>query len=122
MLYVPVFPRRLLRPDVWPLCLACDLHDAEAVAVGIFQHDEIFIRAVSARVPGRPDPNQPLHFALLVIGVEIQVHSARSADGLERYWNFLQRHVGTSSRRITKYHPAVIDRLSGNVMEGFLPE
>ena len=35
--------------------LACDLHDAEAVAVGIFQHDEIFILTVVAQIAGRPD-------------------------------------------------------------------
>ena len=35
--------------------LACDLHDAEAIAVGIFQHDEIFILSVVARIAGRPD-------------------------------------------------------------------
>jgi hypothetical protein len=70
--------------------LACDLHDAEAVAVGIFQHDEIFIRTVAARIAGRPDIYQPLHFALLVFGVEIQVHSARFSERLEWFRNLLQ--------------------------------
>src|SRR5829696_8765430 len=34
------------------------LNDTEAVAVGIFQHDEVVIRMVFLRVPGRPDPDQ----------------------------------------------------------------
>jgi hypothetical protein len=53
--------------------LACDLHDTEAVAVGIVQHDKILIRTISTRIPGRPDLDQPLHFALLVVRVEIQM-------------------------------------------------
>src|SRR5918992_2067482 len=102
--------------------LACDLHDTEAVVVGIFQHDKIFLRTVSPRIPGRPDLDQPLHFALLIVGVEIQVQSARFSDALERFRNLLQRHVGSSAPGITKYCPAVINRLHRNVMERFLPE
>src|SRR5215213_5115402 len=102
--------------------LACDLHDAEAVAVGIFQHDEIFIRTVCARVPGRPDLDQALHFALLVVGVEIQVHSAHFSNRLEWFSNLLQRHVWPSAPGIAKNHPAVVNRHSGNVMECLLPE
>src|SRR5918995_4745228 len=105
-LAVPVYRRRLLRPAVWPepLCLACDLHDAEAVAVGIFQYDEIFIRAVSARIAGRPELDQSPHLALLVVCVEIQVHPARFSYGSERFWDLLQRHVWTSAPGRSEEH------------------
>ena len=67
--------------------LARNLHDAEAITVGIFQHDEVFVRTVSARIPGRPDLDQPLHFALLVVCVEVQVHSFLGSPG--RPWTDL---------------------------------
>jgi hypothetical protein len=50
------------------------------------------------------------------------VHSARFSDGLERLRNLLQRHVGPSAPGIAKNLPAGINRLSGNLMECFLPE
>jgi hypothetical protein len=37
------------------------------------------------RVPGRPDLEQPLHLALLVVRVEVQVHPASFPDALERF-------------------------------------
>src|SRR5215211_2552167 len=99
------------------------LNDAEAVAVGIFQHDKVGIRAIFLRVAGRPDSHQPLHLALLVVRVEVQVHPAGFPDGLERLRNPLQRHVGTSSSLgIAKDHPTVLRGLPWYVMERFLPE
>jgi hypothetical protein len=59
------------------------LNDAEAVAVGIFQYDEIVIRMVFLRVPGGPDPDQPLHLTLLVGRVEVQVNPAGLAERLK---------------------------------------
>src|SRR5215210_2663402 len=100
----------------------CVLHDTEAVAVGIFQHYKVLLRTISPRIPRRPELEQPLHVSLLVVGVEIQVHSARLADGPERFWNLLQRDVGSPVLGITKNHPSFFSGLSGNVVEGFLPE
>jgi hypothetical protein len=54
---------------------------AEAVAVGVFQHHEVVVRAVLLGVPSRPDPEQPLDFALPVARVEVQVHPAGLAEG-----------------------------------------
>jgi hypothetical protein len=102
--------------------LVCNLYDTEAVAVGIFQHDKVFIRSGSPRIPSSSDLEQPLHFALLVVCVEVQVHSTRFPDRPKRFWNLVQRHVGSSALRITKYYPAATSRLSGNVVKRFLPE
>ena len=57
----------------------------EAIAVGVFQHPEVVVRPVFLWVPGRPDPEQPPHLALLVGGVEVQVHPATLARGIERF-------------------------------------
>jgi hypothetical protein len=102
--------------------LICDLYDTEAVAVGIFQHDKILIRVRSPRIPSRPDLEQPLHFALLVVCVEVQVYSTRFSDALKRFWNLVQRHVGSFALRVTKNYPAATSRLSGNAVKRFLPE
>src|SRR5215203_2688972 len=98
------------------------LNDAEAVTVGVFQHDKVVFRAIFLRIPGRPDLEQPLHLALLIGSVEIQVHPARFPNALERFQNLVQRHVGTSSCGIAKYHPTVLCRLPGYVTERSLPE
>src|SRR5215211_1941119 len=70
------------------------LNDTEAVAVGIFQHDEVVIRMVFLRVPGRPDSDQSLHLTLLVGRVEVQVHPAGFAEWLKRLPNPIEGHVG----------------------------
>src|SRR5215217_5297965 len=62
------------------LTLVGQLNDAEAIAVGVFQHDEIIVLTVLPRVAGSPDPDQPLHLGLLVGGVEVQVHPAVLAE------------------------------------------
>src|SRR5918995_4977742 len=98
------------------------LNHAEAVAVGIFQRDKVVIRAIFLRVPGRPDLDQPLHLALLVVRVEVQVHPAGFAEGLERLRNPVQRHVWSSPLGITKDHPTVLRGLPWYVMERFPPE
>src|SRR2546426_437528 len=55
------------------ICLPGDLNDAEEVAIGIFQHDEVIIRFIPPGVASRPDRDEPLHLSLLVVGVEVEV-------------------------------------------------
>src|SRR5215207_1468413 len=98
------------------------LNYAEAIAVGIFQHDKVSIRAVFLRVTGRPDPDQPLHLALLVGRVEVQVHPAGFAEGLKGLRNPVEGHVGAPPLGIAEDHPAVLRRLPWYVMERFPPE
>src|SRR5215212_11158821 len=91
------------------------LNDAEAVAVGIFHYDEVVIRMVFLRVPGRPDPDQPLHLTLLVGRVEVQVHPGGLAERLKGLPNPIEGHVGAAPLGIVKDHPAVLLRLPGLV-------
>src|SRR5829696_7430756 len=98
------------------------LYDAEAVAVGIFQHDKVVIQAIFLRVPGRPDPDQSLHLALLVVRVEVQVHPASLPDVFQGFRKPLQRHLGSSPLGIMKVHPTVLRGLPWCVMERFPPE
>jgi hypothetical protein len=55
------------------------LNHAEEVAVGIFQDDKVIARFISPRITGRPDLDQPLHIALSVVCVEIEVQSTSLA-------------------------------------------
>ena len=57
------------------LHLACDVDHAEEVVIGVCQHDAIVTRALSPRVPSRPERDQPLHFVRLVVRIEVEVPS-----------------------------------------------
>src|SRR5215211_2608679 len=92
-----------------------DLNYAKAVAVGIFQHNEVVIRTIFLRVAGRPDPKQPLHLAFLVVRVEVQVHPTGLAQGLKGLRDPVEGQVGASTLGIAENHPAVLLWLPGLV-------
>src|SRR2546428_5632904 len=73
------------------ICLPGDLNDAEEVAIGIFQHDEVIIRFIPPGVASRPDRAEPLHLSLLVVGVEVEVQPTPFAWALFR--NLVQRYL-----------------------------
>ena len=50
-----------------------DLNNAEEVAVGILEHDEVVVRAISPRVASRSNRDQPLDFLFSVVRVQVQV-------------------------------------------------
>jgi hypothetical protein len=55
MLLLSFVERSLALIPFGNLGLARNLNHAEEVAIGIFQHDKIIIRAISPGIAGRPD-------------------------------------------------------------------
>jgi hypothetical protein len=64
------------RPAV--LCVG-NLNHAEEVVFRIFQHDKVIVRFIPPGVPSRAELDQPLHLALLVVCIEVEVQTTSLA-------------------------------------------
>src|SRR5438132_11788686 len=99
---------------------AGNLDHTEEVAIGIFQNDIVITRCVPPRIASRPDLDQPSHFVLLVVCVQVEMQSAPFARALVRI--LVEGHIGSPPLWVTQNHPPALRRLFGEVVEGFLPE
>jgi len=52
------------------------LDHAKEVVVGIGQDDKIIVGEISPRIAGGPELDKPLHLALLIVAVKVEVQSA----------------------------------------------
>src|SRR5262249_34409060 len=96
-----------------------DLYDAEEVAVRVLQNDEVGAGPVPPRVAFRTGGDQAPDLPLPIVGVEIEMQPTPARARLRRV---IERHIGRSSRRITKTDTTVVCRLSRYVAKRRLPE
>ena len=93
--------------------------DAEQVALGVFEHYEVLIGLLSARVPASSNAEQTFHLMLLVGGVEVEVQAILPYALLG---NDLQGDIDIFALRIAEHNPVLLGGLSGNIAECILPE
>jgi len=70
--------------------------NAEAVAVGVNEDDEILVRAVLPFIAGRTEAEQPLDLRRLISGIEVKMNAAEFAE--RRQLVFGGRESNRSSR------------------------
>lgn len=58
------------------------VNDAESIAVGVDEDDEVVIWTGVPLVAGRAEPEQPLDLSLPIVGVEVEMHPA----GITKRW------------------------------------
>jgi hypothetical protein len=116
-------------PARWPRRATCDpeprrhelVNDAESIAVGVYEDDEVVIWARLALVACRAKREQPLDLSFPVVGVEVEMHPAGFT---ERWWllDLVEGDVWAFSGRVGEYDPTILWRRLHDVAEGRLPE
>ena len=96
------------------------MNNTKQVAIRIFQHDEIAVRAVAPRIPAGPCGDEPFDFRQLVGCVEIEMQS--TALPRAPFGHPIQGDVRPFALRVTKDHPAVLWGLTGDIVKRCRPE
>ena len=96
------------------------LNNAEEIAVGILQDNEVSVRRVFPRIASSPKAEKSFHFPWCVARIQVEVNPASLPGAL--VWCLVQRYVWPSSGGVAEDGPAFLRWVLRNVMEHFLPE
>src|SRR5215211_2101766 len=95
------------------------LDDAEQVALGVGEHDEVLVRLWGPRMPARSHPEEPVDLGIPLAGVEIEMEPVLPDP---RLGHDLQRDVHARARRVAQYDPVRLRPVPRDVAERLTPE
>jgi hypothetical protein len=93
--------------------------DAEEVAVGILQHDEVVLRVVLLGMALGAQLKQAIHLAPLALRIEVEMQPVPAHQPSRDH---IQGYIGALTGGIAEDRPACLRGVSGDVVERLLPE